>query len=161
MVNKSSFEIPSFRQVDEVYVMTNQVKDKYIKASYRNVQEFWNLRHSENDINKPSFADNRFYYTFLEGKIHLLPEANKDKEFYWSVQVVYQPDVTEFNIDSKLPINSDYKDILLSMAAMFAMQDTSNSEKVALYRSDIQEQLQALGIYANFLTQMKGIAGEK
>jgi len=89
--------------------------------------------------------DNRKWF-LIDNQVRLLPDSGSSE--YWGVQFFarnYFPEFNQDDVDSKdIAIPNDYKDILITMAAIEAMSDRGMSGKYQLYTATLNTQLQLI-----------------
>jgi hypothetical protein len=158
MRSRSLFTIPRFREVESVYVgILNQTKK--VQATYAHPSKFLDLREGLNDTIVPSFENKIIVYTFIDEKLQLLPLADNAK-YYTSIEVLYVPELNNLDYEDELPIQDEYMDLFINIAAYYGMQDIGRSDKSELYRADVNEHLQLLGAYAAQLRAEEGRSGK-
>ena len=113
------------------------------------------MLNDDDDAYQPSFEDKSFYYTVMDNKVYLIPEIDSTY-VYTAVDLVHNLEPEELQLESELPISRDYEDLILAMAALEGMQDLARSDKVQLYRAEVNDQLKVLQGYAAYRIQKEG-----
>lgn len=144
----------TFEKISELYVKIAG-KDKVIPAQEIKSFQYLTVKYGNNDIYVPSIEQDRIYYTVLNGKIYLLPES--EEEIYDYIEIVYKSTQVLFeDLEDEVEIASEYKDLLLELAANEAMMDIGRQDKYQLYTSDINNQYQILSQYAQLIEAKEG-----
>lgn len=147
---KSQFSMPPFIEVDEVYVSYIYKNKTYsnIPASKLNENRYLDALMQQNTQKEPSFEKKQIYYSLLDGKLTLLPEATT-VNYYTEVKALFIEDFSEFqNKDTDIPITREYKDLLITLAATEAMIDLGRTDKVNLMKAEANDSFRLLGAYA-------------
>lgn len=147
--SKSQFDLPSFIDVDEVYVTYRHNNKTYSNIPAMKLAEdrYLDALNKQNDITEPSFADKQIYYSLIDDKLTLLPQATTT-DYYTNIQVLYIEDFESFNQNTDIPITREFKDLLITLAATEAMIDIARGDKVQLMKVETNDNFRLLGAYA-------------
>lgn len=155
---KSQFTMPSFIDVDEVYVSYVDGSKTYskVQAAYLSEDRYLSALNGINPIKQPSFKDSQIYYSLIDGKMTLLPEATQTS-YYKEIKVLYIEDFAAFTMNTDVPITREYKDLYITLAAIEAMIDTAREDKVALMREEANDNFKLLGAYSADRKNREGV----
>ena len=124
-------------------------------ATFIDPDKYLSVKNGKNELYKPSFADKKFFYTFLQGKIYMLPTLASGG--YSKISLVFKKDADAFvNGEDIVRITNEYIDILITMAANEGMQDLARQDKVNLYTGDLNNQLGVLKAYSDMILSKEG-----
>lgn len=153
MTNPYSFAKP-FIDLKEVVVSTKDGdKTVYKLASYRNPENYNQIKFGLDTINKAD--DDNIFWTVMNGKLYLLPDEGK----YTTINAMGIEDTTELTTDDELNIDRSYADMLITFAAIEAMTDLPNPQKVNLYRGMLIDDVSVLANYTNLREHNEGNKG--
>ena len=156
--SKSQFDIPSFISVDEVYVsytVGNKTETK-IQASGLTEDRYLSTQMGTNQIKQPSFDNKQIYYCLLDGKLTLLPEAT-NTNYYTDIKALFVEDFAAFTNTTNIPITREYKDLLITLAALEAMTDIGRGDKVNLMRAEVNDNFRLFAAYATDRKNREGV----
>lgn len=139
------------RKIDELYVECTN--NKIYQCAYVDEQNYITATLGLNELYYPNYDKGKIFYSYFRNAVQLIPQKDNG---YSKLHIVYQIDIPELNIDSTIEISNDYRDLLIVMAAKEGMEDIARSDKVQLYRADINEQLQLLGLAASLEERNEG-----
>lgn len=142
-----------FIEMAEVIV---KVGDKRIVASNLDPKNYNQAKYGLNEINKPDISKGSVFYSVINNKLYLLPEDGK----YVEVNAMGVADLpAELTVDTKLPIDKVYADLLITLAAIEAMNDLPHPQKVGLYRQELLDQISVITAYTNLMERREGETG--
>lgn len=143
----NTFELTFPFDVYDVYYyesIEDQANKVMRRADYLDPDNFLPTKLGLNDLYVAT-SDNR-KWSLIDNKVILLPEGNNNK--YYGVKLFCRNYFPEFNQDdasaSDISIPNDYKDILITMAAIEAMSDRGMTAKYQLYTATLNTQLQLI-----------------
>jgi len=146
------FTIP-FISMEEVIIKAG---DKRIVASNLDPKNYNQAKYGLNEINKPDIAKESVFYSVINNKLYLLPEDGK----YTEVNAMGVADLpSELTVDTELPIDKVYADLLITLAAIEAMNDLPHPQKVGLYRQELLDQISVITAYTNLMERREGETG--
>lgn len=129
----------------DVY-MKDDNQDEYYQANYIQPENYFRVKYGDStEYYLPSEADNRFYYTIIDGTIKFLPTLGSK----WRVDVLYKvnPAQLEYNGTVDIIIPHNFVDMLMTLAAEEAMYDLGDERSLAkaqVYAADIMRQLEII-----------------
>lgn len=156
--SKSQFDMPSFVSVDEVYIsykIGNKTISK-VQASELNEGRYLSTLMGVNVIKEPSFDKKQIYYSLLDGKLTLLPEATQ-QDYYTEIKVLFIEDFDTFTNKTDIPITREYKDLLITLAAQEAMTDIGRGDKVNLMKGEANDNFRLFAAYATDRKNREGV----
>jgi len=143
----------SFISIEEVIV---KVGTKRIIASNLDPKNYNQAKYGLNEINKPDITKDSVFYSVINNKLYLLPEDGK----YTEVNAMAIADLpSELTVDTELPIDKIYADLLITLAAIEAMNDLPHPQKVSLYRQELLDQISVITAYTNLMERREGETG--
>lgn len=110
-------------------------------------------------INKAS--ETNIFYTLINGEIWLLPDDKK----YTGIFGIVIKDLGTLTYDdgqghdTEIPIDKMYSDMLITLAAIEAMNDLPNPQKVGLYRQELIDHVSVIANYTNLMERREGESG--
>ena len=111
------------------------------------------------EVNKAT--ENNIFYVLINGVIYLLPNDEKYTGLFAmgvrDLQTLTYDD-GEGN-DTEIPIDKVYSDLLITLAAIEAMNDLPNPQKVGLYRQELIDHVSIIANYANLMERREGDTG--
>lgn len=127
-----------------------------------NPDKYLSVLNGENQHYQPDAQKKKFYYTFLDNKVYLLPVlAVSSGLAYTQISLVLKADVPQITLESELVIPNEYIDLLITFAANEGMQDIAMGAKVSLYTNDIAGQLAILKGYADLKEAKEGTDAQR
>ena len=152
-----TFEKP-FIIIEEV-IMTiagsGKTPGKQILASRLAATNYNQVRFGLDETNKAS-KDNIFY-TVMNNQLYILPD--EADSHYTAIDAMGIEDIEVFKIEDNVPIDRTYVDMLITFAAIEAMNDLPNSQKVQLYRGELIDQVSVIANYTNLMERNEGDIG--
>lgn len=144
-----------FIELEEVIVTLSDGKEKVV-ASKLDPRNYNQTRFGLNTINKPSLEKKNIFFCVINQKLYLLPEVAK----YGIVYAMGVEDLpSELTLDYELPLDRTYADLLVTLAAIEAMNDLPNPQKVGLYRQELLDQISVITAYSNLMERREGETG--
>ena len=137
--------------IEEV-IVTKRIdgKDKQTLASKLNPANYNQVKFGLDQVNKPS--ETNIFYCFINGVIYLLP----DDKSYTGLDAMGVQDLIGLTADSTLMVDKTYSDMLVTFAAIEAMNDLPNPQKVGLYRQELIDHVSVIANYTNLLERREG-----
>lgn len=135
----------------EGYSVIEQVTVSVIIPGGNGKAETISAMKSDNDIylttkaglntqRKPSLENKLVYYSIVNNKIVLLPQVE-----YQSCEILYKKDGEKISsINDKIPLETNYTDLILSFAAAEAMVDLGRGDKANAFYDDAYSQVKLL-----------------
>ena len=146
------FKTP-FISMEEVIIKTGS---KRIVASSLDPKNYNQAKYGLNEVNKPDISKDSVFYSVINNKLYLLPEDGK----YTEVNAMGVADLPpELTVDTELPIDKVYADLLITLAAIEAMNDLPHPQKVQLYRQELLDQISVITAYTNLMERREGEKG--
>jgi len=141
----NTYELTNPYDVYDVYYYPTSSKTTMERADYIDPDNFLPTKLGLNDLYKAT-DDNR-KWSMIDNKVILLPEGGTSE--YYSVTLFcrnYFPEFDQNDSESSVDISipNDYKDILITMAAIEAMSDKGQQNKYQLYTQTLNTQLQLI-----------------
>jgi len=145
----------SFIEIEEVVVRIND-KTTRVLASKLDPKNYNQVKYGLDPINQPSFEKKNIFYSVINNKLYLLPESGN----YLEVNAMGVADLPlEITGDTELPIDKVYADLLITLAAIEAMNDLPHPQKVTLYRQELLDQISVITAYTNLMERREGEKG--
>lgn len=149
------FERP-FISLDEVIVsrQTGQQPRKIFATSRLDPQNYNKVKFGLDPLNVASAEEGKenIFYTPMNGQLYLLPDDGQ----YVAIDAMGVEDITELKESDELPIEKLYVDMLITFAAIEAMNDLPNPQKVQLYRGELIDHVSVVSSYTNLLERNEG-----
>jgi len=148
-----TFDKP-FITIEEVIVTTagksskKELTSKLVAANYNQA------KFGLDETNKPSASN--IFYTVMSNKLYILPDGD---DLYKEIDAMGVEDIGVFKIEDNVPIDRTYVDMLITFAAIEAMNDLPNSQKVQLYRGELIDQVSVIANYTNLMERNEGDIG--
>lgn len=151
-LTNASYELTKNYDVFDVYYSVEDVEDVTTLPQYRATWiepvNYLSTKNGLNDFRESS--DNQRYWTIINNNVVLLPTTAT----YTNVNLLVRNDFPEFmfpkddNSDTGTDVNipNDYVDILITMAAIEAMNDRGDQAKYQLYTAALNSKLEILGL---------------
>ena len=130
-------------------------KNEQKLASKLDAKNYNQVRFDLDETNKAS-ADN-IYYTVMNNKLYILPD--KADSHYAAIDAMGVKDISVLKLDDEVPIDRTYVDMLITFAAIEAMNDLPNAQKVQLYRGELIDQVSVIANYTNLMERNEGDIG--
>jgi len=153
--NPVSFEGVKLVDVKELIVTLPGTAGKAI-ASRLDPANYNQTRFGLNEINKPDVTKKSIFYSLIDSEIYILPDNGKYTEAD-VMAVVDLPDT--LTVEDDLPIDKVYADLLITLAAIEAMNDLPHPQKVGLYRQELLDQVSVITAYTNLMERREGETG--
>jgi len=152
--NPIPFKKP-FVDMEEVIV---KIGNKRILASKLDPKNYNQAKYGLNTINVPDAARESIFYSVIGNKLYILPETTQPK--YSEINAMGVADLpSELTVDTELPIDKVYADLLITLAAIEAMNDLPHPQKVQLYRQELLDQISVITAYTNLMERREGETG--
>ena len=153
--NPVIFKDKPFIEMEEVIVRINDSKT-WVLASKLDPKNYNQTKYGLDEVNKPDFAKKNIFYSVINNKLYLLPETGK----YLEIDAMGVSDLPlELTQDTELPIDKVYADLLITLAAIEAMNDLPNPQKVGLYRQELLDHISVITAYTNLMERREGEKG--
>lgn len=153
--NPVEFKDKPFIEIEEVVVRIND-KTTRVLASKLDPKNYNQAKYGLDTINQPSFEKKNIFYSVINNKLYLLPETGK----YLEINAMGVADLpTEITSETQLPIDKVYADLLITLAAIEAMNDLPHPQKVGLYRQELLDQISVITAYTNLMERREGEKG--
>lgn len=150
----SPFNIGPVIFVEEVIVTRKDgTEAKQSVASKLNQTNYNQVKFNLDDNHKASPTN--VYYTFMNGVLYLLPDDKK----YTAIDAMCVLDLQTLTQDGEIPIDKTYSDMLVTFAAIEAMNDLPNPQKVGLYRQELIDHVSVIANYTNLMERREGEKG--
>ena len=129
-----------------------------LMASKLDSSRFNQVKFDLDETNKASASN--IFYTMIDNQLYLLPDDGK----YQRINAMGIKDLTTLtyeveNIETTIPIDKVYSDLLITLAAIEAMNDLPNPQKVQLYRGELIDHISVLANYTNLMERREGEKG--
>lgn len=146
---ESEFDLDSYSEIEQVYVSYSLGNGKGSTALAMRSSEdsYLSTKYGLNSQKTPSFTEKIIYYTIVDDKIKLLPEAssNGSNGYYSDATVLYLNDgIKVANVNSNLPIERNYIDLVLNFACVEGMLDINRNDKANAFLDDAFAQIKLL-----------------
>lgn len=140
------------RDQDFIIVEIFELLIDKVKATYVEADLFYN--HKDKKIVGSPTKESP-YYTIIGNEIKILPEDQLNNKGVKAI-VSYNVKADGLDNNSNLDVPTEYEDLLLTFAAMEAMEDIGLTNKVQLYQSELNFHLQLIAGYTNLKEQKEG-----
>ena len=151
----------SLTEVIVGFLKSGGVGYDYKTASYLDPANYNQARFGLDEINKPS--QENILYTTINNGLYLLPEHSGSVKYAriyaMGIEDLASLTYTKNNIDTEIPIDRTYADMIITFAAIEAMSDLPNSGKVNLYRQELIDQVSVAANYTNLMERNEGEVG--
>lgn len=152
--NPVVFDKP-FIEIEEVVVRIND-KTTRVLASKLDPKNYTQTKYGLDTTNKPDFEKKNIFYSVINNKLYLLPGSG----MYLEVNAMGVADLpSEIIPETELPIDKVYADLLITLAAIEAMNDLPHPQKVQLYRQELLDQISVITAYTNLMERREGEKG--
>lgn len=142
-----TFDISALDDVFEVFCKL-PTDEEWNRATYVMPDEYISTYTSYSDFYDPNYNASTFYWSVLNDEIAVLPPMQYSLFYSYredTAASLSYTDSVEVG-DNDIDMSTIYWDILLSFAAAEAYMDIGQADMVAIYKKDVNEQLQLLAI---------------
>lgn len=129
-----------------VVIYENEDDQREYKTFVSKLEEesYLATKYKLNEQRQPSFESKIIYYSIINDKINLLPEAIFPYN-YKNITILYNKDGIEIDsINDKIALEKGYIDLVLSFAAGEAMVDLGRGDKANAFFDDAYSQIKIL-----------------